>query len=504
MDYCRRSAFQKEIFTRRSKKSSFAFPFSFLLYLAVLFATVNLSLATTEIITDKIAKIINSTYIPAENYSILIYDYAAGEYIFSINPKKMLIPASNQKLITTIAGLARLGEDFKFTTLLVMQKDTSLAIIADGDPAFGQYTDEDSFILTTWARALKENGIDKIDNLYIDMSVFDDEYFHPNWPEDQLYRTYTAPISGLVINKNLLWAEVSLNPTPTFKIYPQLSDIKIDVEWIHRREANQTIINPIWLSEDSLKVYITFGGRPVGPVSFSVYEPVRFLKAVIKRYLQVKDNLTVRLETIRDIDGQIPKESKILQVYKTPIWEVIAEANKDSINIYAECLFKRQGFEFAKGLVSFPVGSWITGRLAIEEFLANNLPQIDRSEIIISDGCGLSRENRITTHAIVELLNYAYSRWRDNFLKTLAIAGTDGTLQRRMERIRGKVFAKTGYIRSVSALSGYIVDEDNNVRFIFSMIFNDFPPGKLWVIKKLQERICEELATCGYNYTDNP
>ncbi len=118
----------------------------------------------------------------------------------------------------------------------------------------------------------------------------------------------------------------------------------------------------------------------------------------------------------------------LLAQHETPLETVLARANKDSMNLYAECLCKRLGAE-----TSGQSGSWENGVAAVEAFLQKAGASPDQFHLV--DGCGLSKENRISAAAMVDVLSYDYfSNNAAAFHASLAVAGVDGTLK---DRFRG-------------------------------------------------------------------
>ncbi|MEO0102347.1 MAG: D-alanyl-D-alanine carboxypeptidase [candidate division WOR-3 bacterium] len=111
-----------------------------------------------------------------------------------------------------------------------------------------------------------------------------------------------------------------------------------------------------------------------------------------------------------------------------------------------------------------------TPQSAIKGYLKrHNVPTIG---LLLVDGSGRSRKNRLTPLALITLLNYIYSSpFKNDFLGSLAVARKRGTLKRRLSSLRGMVYAKTGYLYSVNALSGYLFSSTGN--FSFSIIIND-------------------------------
>jgi D-alanyl-D-alanine carboxypeptidase/D-alanyl-D-alanine-endopeptidase (penicillin-binding protein 4) len=84
---------------------------------------------------------------------------------------------------------------------------------------------------------------------------------------------------------------------------------------------------------------------------------------------------------------------------------------------------------------------------------------IPASAYVIEDGSGLSYGDRLTPYALVRLLGAMYQRPDfDVFYDSLAIAGTDGTMEKRMRAsaAAGNARAKTGTLNIATSLSGYV------------------------------------------------
>ncbi|MGF1590492.1 MAG: D-alanyl-D-alanine carboxypeptidase/D-alanyl-D-alanine-endopeptidase [Pleurocapsa sp.] len=99
---------------------------------------------------------------------------------------------------------------------------------------------------------------------------------------------------------------------------------------------------------------------------------------------------------------------------------------------------------------------------------------IDTNGYRLSDGSGLSRNNLITPRTLVSTLKAMYTaRGHDVFLASLPVAGISGTLKNRLRETnaQGMVRAKTGSLRGVKALSGYI-DHSEYGTLVFSIITN--------------------------------
>lgn len=154
--------------------------------------------------------------------------------------------------------------------------------------------------------------------------------------------------------------------------------------------------------------------------------------------------------------------------------------------MYAESLCKRMGAT-SKG-----EGSWENGTQASGEFLKKL--GIADSEFNLDDGSGLSRNNAVTVNAITRcLIHNFYSPQRSIFIESLPVGGMDGTLRKRFDgQLRGRVFAKTGFIANVSALSGYLKTRGGSW-YAFSILMKDIPDLSNSSIKPLQEKIVEAI-----------
>jgi D-alanyl-D-alanine carboxypeptidase/D-alanyl-D-alanine-endopeptidase (penicillin-binding protein 4) len=110
----------------------------------------------------------------------------------------------------------------------------------------------------------------------------------------------------------------------------------------------------------------------------------------------------------------------------------------------------------------------------MNEFLAQI--GVKKGDVLLEEGSGLSRRDVITPEATVELLRYmSRSRWAEVYRNSLPIAGVDGTLQNRMKGspASGNVRAKTGSLRYVYTLSGYVTTAAGE-HLAFSIMLNNY------------------------------
>lgn len=456
-------------------------------------------------LTSQTQAIINAADLRKTEVGVYIYDLDNNTPLASINPDRPLIPASNMKVFTTAAALQTLGPDFVFRTELQMLRagvvkgttNPTLVIKGDGDPAFGdpdllaKHGLDIEKLLDTWINAVKTTGVKTFDKLIIDDRVFDQDFVHPSWPADQLNQWYCAQVAGLNFNDNC----VDLYPEPTVAgqsprvlIWPLVPAINItnramtgggDTFWVSRKAGTNDMV-----------FYGKVKNRRTSPINVTIHDPPIFFGELMKHRLS-QAGITVASIVRPESDDQLP-QGQVLHVIQTTIDQVIQRCNKDSQNLFAEALFKRMGRK-----VTGRPGSWDNGAAALRIFLHNRLGARSAS-LSIADGSGMSRDNKITSRSMVDVLQAMATdpKMSEIFLDSLSVAGEDGTLRKRFADLKdAQVLGKSGYIRSVSTLSGIVIVNDptrpNGKRTIlFSLLFNGFePPVYLHAVRDTQDKL---------------
>lgn len=418
---------------------------------------------------------------------------AGNETIYSHNAQTPLIPASNLKLVTTAAALERLGQGFKCKTELRRTPEGDLVLIGDGDPALGdaEYLKKVGWKTTTlfewWAVQLREKqGVRSVRDVVIDDSIFDDQLLHPRWPADQIHKRYVPEVAGLNLNANCVDFQIqtaSPGQIVRYTLDPNTRYLNIRNACVAGKD------NSIWLSREAGSNNVILKGEArvstKEPVSVTVHDPSMFAATVFSETLAangVRREGSIR----RDNTFRSRNVGTVVAVHETPLATVLARANKDSMNLYAESLCKRLGRES-----SGQSGSWANGTLALADFLRQI--GVADDQFHLDDGCGLSRENVISPRAITKVLTHEFhSRNKDAFLISLSMAGVDGTLEDRFKGsdLRGRVMGKSGYVNGVRSLSGYLKAKDGR-HYAFSILMNrlgDDPTSKI-----LQEKIVKAV-----------
>jgi D-alanyl-D-alanine carboxypeptidase/D-alanyl-D-alanine-endopeptidase (penicillin-binding protein 4) len=353
--------------------------------------------------------------------------------VFALRADRSRILASNTKIFTTAAALARFGADGRLTTSVLggghLEPDGtwrgSLYLVGGGDPTFGSRAFASrnyggGGAVEDLAAKLDAAGIRRVSGRIIgDETGFDSRRGGP--ASGYRISGYVGPLSGLSFNRGLA----------------------------------------------------TESGR--GYQS----NPALFAAARLERALERRG---VRV-AVGPRAGHTPGDATRLADEESPNLARLSRlTNKPSDNFFAEMLLKAVGRQVDG------VGTTRGGARAAVRF-ARGLGARPR----LADGSGLSRGNRSSPRSMVRLLLRMRTRREGAaFTDSLAVAGRDGTLRRRMRSgpARRKCRAKTGTISGVSTLSGYCRARSGQV-YAFSILMNGVSaPGA----RRLQDRMAQAIA----------
>jgi D-alanyl-D-alanine carboxypeptidase/D-alanyl-D-alanine-endopeptidase (penicillin-binding protein 4) len=181
--------------------------------------------------------------------------------------------------------------------------------------------------------------------------------------------------------------------------------------------------------------------------------------------------------------GMAPEGAVVLASHRSaPLARIVRDMDADSDNYTAELVLK------ALGSSSGSIGTTALGaRVVLDELREAG---VDTTGLRVADGSGLSRFDRLTATALVQVLSAALQdpAMRGAFLSSLAVAGRSGTLRERLPALRWKVRGKTGTTSIACSLSGVV---DN--RIAFSVIQNGTPVAS-WAARAAQDRFVAVLA----------
>jgi D-alanyl-D-alanine carboxypeptidase/D-alanyl-D-alanine-endopeptidase (penicillin-binding protein 4) len=408
-----------------------------------------------------------------------------GRVLYARNARKLMMPASNMKLVTLATAATTLGWDYRFTTTLETAAPIEngslkgdLIVRGTGDPTINSRDERAAKLFDDWALALRGLGITRIDgNIVGDDNAFDDDGLGAGWAWDYLQYGYAAPVGALQYNEDVAKLTITAGPAegaPAVATLESGSGLRV----INRAYTGATgsAVTIDYVRRLDAPVLEISGSIPTGAAPLT--RDVAVVNPTIFFTQSLKDALATRgieiAGSAEDADDQLtlpPPDARraLIHSQSPPLSDIATTMMKVSQNLYAETLLK------ASSTAHGGLGTTAGGRLATRAVL--DAWGIPASTYVQLDGSGLSRYDYVTADMLVTILEHAYRdpALHDRFVAALPIAGKDGTLRSRLKKTRaeGNAEAKTGSIANVRTLSGYVRTRDGET-LVFSMLANSF------------------------------
>ncbi|MGC4120201.1 MAG: D-alanyl-D-alanine carboxypeptidase/D-alanyl-D-alanine-endopeptidase [Myxococcales bacterium] len=441
--------------------------------------------AALQVALDDIVK---RTSLSSARVGVEVARLSDGQVLYARNADDLLNPASNVKLFTTAAALARLGPGYRFETEILVDRQPDqkgknptrfrsgdikgpLYVRGKGDPSVT--TDHLADLVSDlWYAGLRSVSGD----LVLDDTAFDDDRVGPGFDQEKSDKGYLAPVGALSLESNVITVHIAPGDTEGAKALVELDPdsgfftVENRTVTVNERGLRRLYVTSLPMGE---KQKVIVAGRvPLGSQPTTAWRkidhPTFFYGQTLKALLE-KRGIKVKGKVRR---GAVPKEAQPYLLRQSETLDVILKrVNKTSSNFMAEMLVKALGAQ-ATG----QPGTWADGIAAIEEFLSREVG-IPLGTFVMKNGSGLNDTNRFSAAQIIKLLRYMHAHFplSPEFLSSLPIAGRDGTIHTRMEGTdaAGRLRAKTGTLENVSALSGY-VETVSGEPVVFALMVNDF------------------------------
>jgi D-alanyl-D-alanine carboxypeptidase/D-alanyl-D-alanine-endopeptidase (penicillin-binding protein 4) len=470
--------------------------FSFLISIFVVSEPLKLE---ADELQEKINKIITESPYSNAIWSLSIKD-EKGNTLLDLDSYKLMIPASNMKLLSSATVLKTLGPNFRYSTKIVSKGKMSgnvwygdIYIIGSGDPSINGdfYGNQKDYVFENFLTQLKLKGIKRIEgNLIANDAYFEDEnLLADDWVCSDLSFYYAVETSSLAFNKNCIDLTVT----------SKAGEKKPKVQWYPRNTnfvsiSNEQSIAPNGTFENS-KLYRKLGTNEIvlkGSMqkgleiseSISITNPSLFFADSLQKYLSANGlafNGKVMLDHLPRIWNS---DYELLASYQSPqLSELLKRVNKHSDNFYAEMLLKTAATE-ATG----KRGSLESGLKLVKDY--SDELELTPKDMSLHDASGLSKENLLTTQMLTDLLvkmkdqpNFQY------YEASLAVPQEDGSLRKRFQDspVQSHFIGKTGYVNGVRALSGYMTAKSGQ-EIVVSLITNHFI-GDIHTIDEVHEKI---------------
>ncbi len=400
-------------------------------------------------------------------------------------------PASVMKLVTTYAALDLLGPAFTWSTPVYVDGPTRDGTLAGNVYIQGQ-GDPKLVLERLWLllRRLQGIGIKAVNgDIVLDRSAFDVPAADPSSFDGEPLRPYNAAPDALLINYKAVVmtftpdrganvAQVQFDP-PLFGVQTQTTVPLVAGDCGDYRGALKADFS------DPRRIrfagsYAVSCGEKVWPVAYA--DPETYAtRAVQGMWLDLGGKLT---GTARF--GAVPtallRGKPAFEATSLTLAEVIRDINKFSNNVMAQQLFLTLGRAVAPGesgadatdadvnTGGLSAGSFNASRAVVQRWWKDRISTED--VLVLDNGSGLSRSERITARGLVLLLQRAYrSPAMSELMASLPISGVDGTLKRYKSNAGGSAHLKTGTLSGALARAGYI-DGMSGKRYVLAAIIN--------------------------------
>ena len=399
------------------------------------------------------ALVASSPVLKTSEVGITVFNLTKGTPVYAYQDQKLYRPASIEKIITTVTALAELGTSYTFDTRLAYTGtigadstlEGNLYVVGGFDPEF---MEDDLQRLTD---AVHRAGINSIKgNLVADVSVMDSIYWGTGWAWDDTPNAFQPYLSPLMLNRGCV--NVSVKPSQKY---------------------------------NGNTIHITGNvGRPSGR-TLNMFSSQDFFIQTF-RYQLAQEHIAV--DSLKY--GVCPDTVTLLYKVSRPLEPVLKRALKKSDNLSAEALFYHLAIR-GGGHKSIGIED---AQKEIEHFMRHHIGK-NPDDYSIVDGSGVSMYNYVSPELLLAYLKYAYAHQEifHPFYEALPIAGVDGTLRYRMRKEKAfrNVRAKTGTVKGVSSLAGY-VRAGNGDMLAFVIINQNVMSGRK--ARLFQDKICEILA----------
>jgi D-alanyl-D-alanine carboxypeptidase/D-alanyl-D-alanine-endopeptidase (penicillin-binding protein 4) len=399
-------------------------------------------------------------------------------------------PASNMKLVTAGAALRYLGAGAVFESGLYGRiqdgRVETLVLRGDGDPSLA------SDDLALFAAELRARGVKQIGDILVDQSAFDERFVPPGFEQQpDEWAAFRAPVSAVAVDRNSVFVTIAPGApgTPARVGFepPGFVDVEGEIATVAKGKRAIPRVGP---QARGQRLGVRLGGAVAEGSA-----PIRYRQRVDDPRVFAGYSLRAALAAAGvAVAGSIRQggasEQRELFVHRSrPLSELLPELGKASDNFYAEMLLRGIGKKVR--------GRPATSAAGAEAALAW-LKEIGAADTgsRITNGSGLFDANRLTPRSLARLLvaTSADPAHAPAFHAHLAIGGVDGTLKSRFPTLsrHRSVVAKTGTLKDVVALSGYVLDPDGKPSVAFSIIMSSVK--KTAAARERVDRIVELVA----------
>jgi len=430
--------------------------------------------AVAETLPEAIGKAVRTFRVPEEAISLVIQGIDEELPVVNLNPLEPRNPASSIKLLTTFVALDVLGPTYTWPTKLYGTGPIKDGVL-NGDLVMKGYGDPFLVVEEFWKMLgdLRARGVHSITgDLVVDESHFTVPESDPGAFDGQPFRLYNVIPSAALVNfkaiefqffrsKDRRSVDIRMNPVlPNLEISNQLT-VKEGKCRGYQFGINMSVPDPVVADR------VVFSGAFPSAcrshtMNRSLLQPGSYAYGTFKRLWghwggSIEGGYR---------SGKAPKNRALVVWRSRPLAEIIRPLNKWSNNVMTRLML----YSLAAAKFSPPYTK-AQGIEVLRSYLNEN--GLDDKDLILDNGSGLSRETRVTSQFMNDMLRYAYThRYMPEFIASMSINGLDGTTRRRFRGgpEAGHMHLKTGRIDNVAAIAGYVLAKSGKTYTVSLML----------------------------------
>ena len=434
--------------------------------------------------------------------SIKAVDVNSNEILAEYNADSAIISASTTKLFSTYAALSILGQEYRNSTKLYMEGSVSnngvlhgnLWIKGGGDISLSSryfdYAPDSLSFLKSWIDSLKKMGVTQINGAIIsDGSSHGYKGAPLGWGKEDLGNYYGSHAQGINFYDNTVL--VGFNTSSPGKnssinfIWPEMDSLSFENEV---KSANIKNDRAYLFGEPYQYNRIAKGSLPAYKDTFvvkgSMPDPEFLLaKLFVKELSENGISVSQGGFGVREYwfleKGNYEEMFLVSEILGATTLDIVQVTNHKSVNLFAEGLLNSIGY------VKFQDGSTDKSIQCLYDFYGS---KFDIGGLILNDGSGLSRENRISANHFISLLKEIHSSdIFEQFYNSLPIAGKSGTVKSLCsdKSGEGRIHAKSGTLSNVKSYVGYIESKSGRT-IAFAFTVNDFSCTNYQIVKYME------------------
>jgi D-alanyl-D-alanine carboxypeptidase/D-alanyl-D-alanine-endopeptidase (penicillin-binding protein 4) len=425
----------------------------------------------TPALPQPVAQALARAQIPPSALALVVQEVRRNDARLSNQAQTAVNPASLMKLVTTFAALELLGPTYAWRTGVYAHGTLNGQGVLEGDLVLRGSGDPKLVVEQLWLllRRLQAAGVREIrGDIVLDRSAFDVGELDTARFDGEGNRPYNVGADALLLNfKSVSWRFTAQGGAALASAEPRLAGMPASIpvralpgdcgDW--RAKLGADFSDPL---------QPRFAGGFPGACGDAVWHqavlgPQRYAQALIGAlWGELGGRLT---GTIRE--GRVPAGARLLFDWPSPpLADVIRDINKFSNNVMARQLFLTLALEATQQ----PATAGVAERVVKDWAQARGLAM---PELVMENGSGLSRIERISAASLARLLQAAYAApTMPEFIGSLPIAGLDGTMRRRRGHVaQGSAHLKTGSLNGVAGIAGYVLAQSGR-RYVLVAIVN--------------------------------